>query len=87
MNPRARPRRIDRAAFRRRWPPWRRGARLLLLCAGLASGLDAQADDYDVAPDGRRFVAIQTRVVPPPTQLHLVAGWFDEIRRGADPRR
>ncbi len=40
--------------------------------------------NYDVAPDGSRFVMIRTADAPqPPVEMHFVLGWFDELRRRA----
>jgi len=38
---------------------------------------------YDVAPDGRRFLMIQQRDLPPPPLTHvvLVQNWLDELKR------
>ena len=39
---------------------------------------------FDVAPDGRRFVFVQSleTVSPPaPTVIHLVENWFEELKR------
>ncbi len=32
--------------------------------------------DFDITPDGRRFVVLQRDPTPPPGQLHLVLNWF-----------
>jgi hypothetical protein len=38
--------------------------------------------NYDVSPDGQRFVMVQTHERPPvPTQLDVIVDWFDELRR------
>jgi serine/threonine-protein kinase len=44
-------------------------------------GFDALTANYDVAPDGRRFVVPGARVDPPPRKLELVLDWFQELRR------
>ncbi len=37
--------------------------------------------DYDLAPDGKRFLMLKTSEPPPPaTQLHLVLNWFEELK-------
>jgi hypothetical protein len=44
---------------------------------------------YDVAPDGRRFLMVDTsRDQPPPpaTEMILVLNWFEELKRLAAPR-
>jgi len=33
--------------------------------------------DYDVSPDGQRFVMIQTEA---PTRIHVILNWFEELR-------
>ncbi len=38
--------------------------------------------EYDVMPDGRRFIMIDdTETDPAPTQLNLVLNWSDELAR------
>ncbi len=38
--------------------------------------------DYDVAPDGQRFVMVEdNEAAPAPTQLILVQNWFEELNR------
>jgi serine/threonine-protein kinase len=39
--------------------------------------------DYDVAPDGRRFLMLKAAAAPEgsPSELHVVLNWFDELRR------
>ena len=39
---------------------------------------------YDVTPDGRKFLMVQTNdetVVPLPTRMVLVVNWFEELKR------
>ena len=37
---------------------------------------------YDVSRNGQRFVMIDEGAdEPPPTQLHLVQNWFEELKR------
>jgi Tol biopolymer transport system component len=39
-------------------------------------------NDYDVAPDGQRFIMIRTPVhASAPASLSVVLGWFDEVKR------
>ena len=38
------------------------------------------ASSYDVAPDGR-FVMVTEDESPPETQLNVLLGWFDDLRR------
>lgn len=39
--------------------------------------------NYDVSPDGRRFLMIKTEVQPPSTELRLIVNWFAELLRGS----
>jgi hypothetical protein len=38
--------------------------------------------DYDVAPDGERFVVFPRAAADesPASRVHIVTGWFDELR-------
>ena len=39
-------------------------------------------EDYDVAPDGQRFVMVdESESAPAPTQLNLVLNWFQELEQ------
>ncbi len=35
--------------------------------------------NFGVSPDGRRFVMVENRGDPDPTELHVVLNWFDEL--------
>ena len=37
--------------------------------------------DYDVSPDGERFLAKTKRADAPPVQIHVVMNWFEELER------
>ena len=37
--------------------------------------------NYDVTPDGQRFVMIGSEDVPAPTELTVVLNWFEELKR------
>jgi serine/threonine-protein kinase len=37
------------------------------------------ARDYDISPDGRRFVLIRANDVPQPDEFHIVFDWFEEL--------
>ena len=39
--------------------------------------------DYDVAPDGKRFIMLKPVAAPEgaPSELHVILNWFDELRR------
>jgi eukaryotic-like serine/threonine-protein kinase len=37
--------------------------------------------DYDVAPDGRRFLMLKPAVSADPSELHVSLNWFDDLRR------
>ena len=43
--------------------------------------------NYDVSPDGERFVMIQRDQESAPRQLNVVLNWFDELERLAPTRR
>jgi hypothetical protein len=44
--------------------------------------------NYDIAPDGSRFVMIRTAEAgQSPQVMHFVLGWFDELRRRAGASR
>jgi hypothetical protein len=40
--------------------------------------------DYDVAPDGQRFL-VPGNQAPAPHQLELVLNWFEDLNRLAPP--
>ncbi len=41
-----------------------------------------QVSNYDVTPDGQRFVMVRTSDVErPPTQINVVLNWFEELKR------
>ena len=42
--------------------------------------------DYDVTPDGERFVMIRQRVQEGGAEIHVVLDWFSELH-ARDPRR
>ena len=37
--------------------------------------------DYDVTPDGQRFLMIERDQESTPTQIHVVLNWFEELKR------
>ena len=38
--------------------------------------------EYDVTPDGQRFVMVEgTQDSPAPTQIHVVLNWFEELKQ------
>ena len=37
--------------------------------------------DYDVTPDGNRFLVIERNVESMPTEIHIVVNWFEELNR------
>jgi Tol biopolymer transport system component len=41
------------------------------------------SQDYDVAPDGKRFIMLKPAAAPEgsPSELHVILNWFDELRR------
>ncbi len=36
---------------------------------------------YDVAPDAQRFLLLKRQDQPPATRIHVVANWFEELKR------
>ena len=36
---------------------------------------------YDVAPDAQRFLLLKPPEQAPPTRIHVVANWFEELKR------
>ena len=40
---------------------------------------------YDVAPDGQRFLVLKQPDQPAATRIHVVANWFEELKRLAPP--
>ena len=40
------------------------------------------SSDYDVAPDGRRFLMLKPAATAEETsELHVIVNWFDDLRR------
>ncbi|MGH9256469.1 MAG: hypothetical protein ACRD3C_18070, partial [Vicinamibacterales bacterium] len=39
--------------------------------------------NYDVSPDGQRFLMLRSEAQPPATELHLVVNWFAELQRAS----
>jgi hypothetical protein len=37
--------------------------------------------NYDVSPDGQRFLMITSEAKKAPTELHLIVNWFEELKR------
>ena len=37
--------------------------------------------EYDISPDGRRFLMIRTPPESAPRQINIVLNWFDELKR------
>ena len=52
--------------------------RLLFEKTGAIAELNA---NFDVTPDGERFVMVESGAEPPPAQLNVVLNWFDELKR------
>jgi Tol biopolymer transport system component len=40
-----------------------------------------QTDDYDVSPDGQRFLMLKPAERTAPTQINVVLNWFEELKR------
>jgi len=43
--------------------------------------LNVPGPSYDVSPDGERFLLLEPPHQEPPTELHLIVNWFDELER------
>jgi hypothetical protein len=37
--------------------------------------------NYDVSPDGQRFLMLKSEAQLPATELHLVVNWITQLRR------
>ena len=37
--------------------------------------------NYDIAPDGKRFLMIQSEAEPVYTKVKIVLNWFEELKR------
>ena len=43
---------------------------------------ERESSDYDVAPDGRRFLMLKPSGAAADTgELHVILTWFDDLRR------
>jgi eukaryotic-like serine/threonine-protein kinase len=40
-----------------------------------------QSDDYDVSPDGQRFLMLKPTEQAAPTQINVVLNWFEELKQ------
>jgi hypothetical protein len=49
----------------------------------------ATTPNYDVSPDGQRFLMLRSggTVEAAPTQINVVLNWFDELKRRVPPDR
>ena len=41
--------------------------------------------NYDVSPDGQRFLMVKAREEATPTQINIVLNWADELKRRVPP--
>jgi hypothetical protein len=39
-----------------------------------------QSIQYDVSPDGKRFILLDKPAAEPPLSIHVVHNWFEEFR-------
>jgi serine/threonine-protein kinase len=46
----------------------------------------AYGRDYDITPDGKRFVMVR-EMNPPPRRIAVVLNWFEELKRLAPPKK
>jgi hypothetical protein len=42
---------------------------------------DCVRQNFDVSPDGQRFLMLKSAAASAPRQLHLVVNWFEELKR------
>jgi len=61
-------------------PIFRAGAPHVLFVGQYARVVWGEAD-YDVSLDGQRFLMIKGETQSPPTELHLIVNWFEELQR------
>ena len=47
---------------------------------------DSNGTDYDVAPDGQRFLMVQPSEQPA-TQVNVVLNWFEDLKRRVPVKR
>jgi hypothetical protein len=67
-------------------PVFAAGKPKLLFEGHYETGIGAFEPDYDVSPDGQRFLMIKaSEQESAPTQLNVVLNWSDELRRLAPP--
>jgi serine/threonine-protein kinase len=59
----------------------------MLFEAEHAQSFDGSGQDYDVSPDGRRFVMLKQGVAPQAQagEMRVVLNWFEELRRRVPP--
>jgi serine/threonine-protein kinase len=72
-------------------PSFQAGTPRLLFERRLAvrTGGNSINTNYDISPDGRRFLMVQEAVQQaeaPPTQIHVVLNWFEELKRRVPTR-
>ena len=41
--------------------------------------------NYDITPDGDRFIMIKPEKKSEPTQINVVVNWFEELKRRVPP--
>jgi dipeptidyl aminopeptidase/acylaminoacyl peptidase len=61
-----------------------RASRTRLLFKGEFAGGTLDSSNYDVMPDGQRFIMIQSRSAAP-ASLHVLMNWFDRSRLASIP--
>ena len=52
-----------------------------LLIEGDYEQVEVGRHNFDIAPDGRRFVVLKSAGMGAPTQIHVVLNWFEEMVR------
>ena len=62
-------------------PRFAAGAPRLLFPLGLVLASARAGFDYDVSPDGERFLAKTKGEDAPPVQIHVVMNWVEELEQ------
>ena len=67
-------------------PSFNAGKPRLLFEGRFQAGFPGQPN-YDVAPDGRRFLMVESEWEPTVTKLNVVLNWFEELSRPTRARQ
>ncbi len=66
-------------------PALRAGAPHLIF-EGAYEGVVWGEPDYDVSPDGQRFLMIKSTGPPPRAEMEVIVNWFDDVARAVESR-